>query len=131
MNPEPEDKPPRRPAVRNRKGQRRTKKLEVKLTEPELRMIRKKFGRLAAAAARNFLLGFRVANPSTPDKAVAIESARALHSYHISVDKLRQRIKQHLGTEADALTAALMAAEEQLFQSLLNTWFSNFSKRPS
>ena len=105
--------------------------MEVKLTEVELRMIRKQFGRLAVAAARNFLLGFRVANPSTPNKNARLDSAAALHRYHVAVEKLRQRIRQHLGTEADAITDALMAAEEQLYQSLIKTWFSNFSKRPS
>lgn len=125
MKPSPKGKPhPPRPPARQKKAGKRTKKIEVKLSEAEERVVRKTFGRMAAAAARSFWLGFRVAAPLTPSKKATFECAQALHTYHVAVTELRRRIKPYLGDEADAL----MAAEEQLFQALTNTWFSNFSK---
>ena len=123
MKPDPKRKLPQRPKARNKKACRRDKKIEVKLTDAEERMIRKKFGRMAAAAARAFWLGFKVANPLTPGKQATLDRALALHTYHLAVVDLRRRIKPHFGEEADII----MAAEEQLFQALTKTWLSNFS----
>jgi len=114
--------PPRPPARQNKAG-KRNMKIEVKLSEAEERIVRKIFGRMAAAAARSFWLGFQVDAPLTPSKKATLECALALHTYHVAVAELRRRIKSSLGEEADALGAA----EEQLFQSLTNTWLSNFS----
>ena len=123
MKPDPDGKPPQRPKARNKGSQKRNKKLEVKLSEEEERAIRKKFGRMAAAAARAFLLGFRVANPLTPGKQAKLDCALALLAYHSAVADLLRRIKQCLGGEADII----MAAEEQLFQALTATWLLSFS----
>ena len=51
----------------------RKKKLEVRLSPEEKVIIRAKFGRAAAAVARQFLLGYRVTNPTPPDRAELLE----------------------------------------------------------
>lgn len=124
MKPKKNRKLPQRPKARNKSAQRRDKKIEVKLTEAEERVVRKKFGRMAAAAARAFWLGFKVANPLTPSKKATRDCAYALYTYHLAVVDLRQRIKQHFGEETDIM----MAAEEQLFQTLTKIWLTNFSR---
>ena len=62
-----------RPSRRKRNSVSRSKKLEVRLSPQESAITRGKFGRAAAAVARQFLLGYRVTNPTPPDRAELLE----------------------------------------------------------
>jgi hypothetical protein len=123
MKPKSPRKQPKRPVIRNRNGQRRTKKIEIKLTPEELQKIRKIYGRLAAAVARDYWLGFEPKDVKTPSKKAMLAVARAMHGYRLEMEKLRQLVKSSCGQAADEI----LNAEEQKFNELARTCFSNFS----
>lgn len=118
-------KQPRRPVVRNRPGKCRDKKIEVKVTEEELKEIRKTFGRMAAAAARDFWLGFEPKDYGNPRKKAALAIARAMHAHRIEMEKLRQLVKSSCGHAADEI----LKAEEQKFNEIAKLCFSNSSHK--
>lgn len=124
MKPEPPPKKQvQRPVIRNRNGQRRTEKIEVKVTKEELKKIRKNFGRLAAAVARDNWLGFEVKDVKNPSKKAKLAVARAMHGHRIAMEKIRLLVKASCGPAADEA----LEAEEQKFNELARVCFANFS----
>jgi hypothetical protein len=111
--------------LRNKKGKKRERKVEVKLSTQEHRVIRKKFGRQAAAIARAHWLGFRVANPTTPDKKHLLAVARALHAHRVEVIKLRRLVADAYGENA----AKILKDEETKFNHLTHLWLSIYSAK--
>jgi cyanophycinase-like exopeptidase len=116
-----------RPKRRSIKPKKRTKKIEVKLADDEHSTVRKKFGRLAAAIAREHWLGFRVANPTTPDKQQILGVAAALHAHRVEVMKLRRLVADGYGDKA----AKLLQREQEKFNHITQQWFSNYSALPN
>ena len=117
------DKPRERPARRNQNGRKRVKKIEVKLTEQEYTVVRQKFGRHAAAMARAHWLGFRVANPTTPNKQHILNVASALFAHRLEGIKLRRLVADGYGESA----ARLLKNEQTKFNTLTHLWLSIYS----
>lgn len=126
MTPEsPKRRHPARPAIRNRSGETRNCKIEVKVTEKELALIRNTFGRAAAAAARDFWLGFEPKDYANPRKKSALAIARAMHANRIEMEKLRQLVK----ASCEHPAGEILQAEEQKFNEIAKLCFSNFSRK--
>lgn len=126
MKPKPTPKKQvQRPVIRNRNGNRRTVKIEIKLTEEELKKIRKKFGRLAAAVARDHWLGFEPKDVKNPTKQAKLAVARAMHSHRIAMETIRKLVRSSCGPAADEA----LEAEIQKFNELARVCFSSFSRR--
>ncbi len=123
MSATPGDQRGQRPKRRSIKAKKRTKKIEVKLADDEHSTVRKKFGRLAAAIAREHWLGFRVANPTTPDNQQILTVGAALHAHRMEVMKLRRLVADAYGDNA----AKILKDEETKFNNLTHLWFSLFS----
>ena len=100
----------------------RSKKLEVRLSPQESAITRGKFGRAAAAVARQFLLGYRVTNPTPPDRAEMLEVARAIFWHRLAVLELRRLVQTTFGADA----AKLLQTENETFNHLTTIWLSNF-----
>jgi hypothetical protein len=99
----------------------RNRKLEVRLDETEHELIRKKFGRKAAEAARLFLLGYRVSMPSVTKKQLGL-ILRALALHRESVLLLRALVTESQGEKA----AALLRREEHQFSAVIDICCSHF-----
>lgn len=99
----------------------RKRKLETRLTEEEHEIIRNKFGRKAAEAARLFLLGYRVSLPSkSRDQLGLILRALAIHRH--SVLELRALVKKSHAASAEEL----LQREERQFNAIIELCCSIF-----
>ncbi|MGJ8642067.1 MAG: hypothetical protein ACSHX9_01560 [Luteolibacter sp.] len=118
------NKPKSRPKVRSRNGHRRTKSIQIKLSDEEYDIIRCKYGRVAAAIARDHLLGFESKAAEAPNAGSVMPMVRALYACQVEI--------AHLGRYARAKQTGAPFLEtlkllDVNFEHLIRTWSSNFS----
>jgi hypothetical protein len=122
MKPKPKPPVKKRPPLRQRNGKKRSKVLQVRLSESEFREIRAAWGRRASAVARMCLLG----HEPPPRAALESEDARklihALYAYFKSAEKTRNWTRRQGGDEVKAA----LAEEDQAFNHLAGLCYSNF-----
>jgi len=125
MKPEPKKKKSRsRPEVRSRNGQRRSKSIQIKLSEEEYDIIRRKYGRASAAIAREHLLGFELKAAEAPNAGSVMPMVRALYACQVEIAHLGRNARANQTDVPFGKTLKLLDAN---FEHLIRTWSSNFS----
>jgi hypothetical protein len=124
MKPDPKKKPRKRPPVRSRNGQCRNKAIQIKFSEEEFRQVRRKLGRLAAAIARDYLLGLETKAHSIADRESDLRMLRALHGFDSEIARL---IRKFAAKPSDSRILKLMESIQQEFNKVIRVWSSNFS----
>ena len=124
MKPDPKKKPRPRPRARNRNGQRRAKYIQVRLSDAEYEIVRRKLGRAAAAIAREHWLGFQTKSSTAPNAESVLPMARALYACQGEIERLHRQVEanQKGGSLLDTLKLL-----KNHFQHLIRVWSSNSS----
>jgi hypothetical protein len=94
------------------------------LSDAEYEYVRRTFGRLAPAIAREHWLGFQTKNPKAPNAESVLPMVRALYSCQVDIEHLNHQCqaKQTGGPLMDTLKLL-----NRNFQHLIRVWSSNFS----
>lgn len=125
MKPRPDRKKQRsRPRLRSRNGIRRRKSIQVKLSEEEFAIVHRKFGRAAAAIAREHWLGFETKEASVPNGEHVLQMVRALYACQVDIELLSHDPKSR---ESKGFNAESVTRLNTNFQHLLRVWYSSFS----
>jgi hypothetical protein len=124
MKPDPKKKPRKRPPVRSRNGQCRNKAIQMKFSEQEFLEVRRKFGRLAAAIARDHLLGFETKSQTIADRESVLRMLRAFHGFDSEIARLMHKFATK---PSDSRILKLMESIQQEFNKVIRVWSSNFS----
>lgn len=125
MKPCPDRKKQRsRPKLRSRNGIRRLKSIQVKLSDEEFAMVHRKFGRAAAAIAREHWLGFETKEASAPNAEHVLQMVRALYSCQVDIELLSRDPKSR---ESKGSNVESVMHLNKNFQHLLRVWYSSFS----
>jgi len=102
-------------------------KLEVRLTKAEIELIRRKFGRAAAAVARDFLVGYRVTNPNPPSKKATAAFLRIFVLHRQQAIKMRQLLSKPGNPQAADILRTEEFLYNQLTKTIINLCFLNSS----
>ena len=124
MKPDPKKKPRKRPPVRSRNGQCRNKAIQIKFSEEEFLQVRRKLGRLAAAIARDHLLGFETKAQTITDREAVLKVLRAFHGFDSEIARLCRKFAKN---PSDSRILKLMESIQQEFNKVIRVWSSNFS----
>lgn len=113
-----------KPRGRNRKGEKRNKAIQIRVSEDENRRIRTTHGRCAPAVARAFLLGRPAPRKSVLEDSGKRQVIHALHAH--SIELKRTRFMATKAEQADLL--AQLDNQEKTLTHLLRVCFSIFSR---
>lgn len=113
-----------KPRARNRKGEKRDKAIQIRVSKDEERRIRATHGRYAPAVARVFLLGLPPRRKTALEDSGKRQIIHALHAH--SVELKRTRFMATKGDPADLL--AQLDIQEKSLIHLQRACFSNFSR---
>lgn len=103
-------------------------KIELSLSLADHLSIRKKFGKAAASVAKDFLLGFRVANPNPPARKQMASLLRMYIIHRQEVIRLRKLVLMETAG-ADSTLAREEGLFNKLTQEVIALCSSNFSEK--
>jgi hypothetical protein len=113
-----------KPRARNRKGVKRDKAIQIRVSQEEKLRIRATHGRCAPAVARAFLLGLPALRRSALEDSGKRQVMHALHAHCFELKRTR-----FMATKAEpADLLAQLDNQERTLTHLLRVCFSNFSR---